>query len=178
MLVTPRFALTAAHCARSISNVLIFHPDRPDLARRVEIAQIVQHPEYQGELSFSTASADLAVVELANDVPASVALPIPLGFDLKPDLAHAIYGFTNPGNPPLLGHAACKVKPISPEVLGSDCTVQPGMSGSPLLVRAEAEWRVVGIVVASMPSAPGGLRAIIAEIDENLIRGSGVDIVE
>lgn len=175
VLVTPRFALTAAHCAGNAANVLVFNPSDPQNALRRNIAQVKSHPEYDGRLTIRSAFADLAIVELAQDVPTEFAQPIPIHSAISFDSPHAIYGYRNPGNPPLVGHPACLVRRLAPGVLGSNCRVQAGMSGAPLLAQVDGTWSVVGITVATVPSGTGGLRALVAEIDPDLLNEAGID---
>lgn len=175
VLVTPRFALTAGHCAGQAKPVLVFNPNHPSDARRVTVARVTRHPDYDGALKATSAYADLAVLELAENLPPDLARPIPIESAISFDLPHAIYGFVNPGNPPLRGHPQCQVIPVAPGVLGSDCKVQSGLSGAPLLVRAGEHWSVVGIAVATVSSEPRELRALIAEIDIDLIREAGLE---
>lgn len=176
VLVTRAVALTAAHCAGGTGSVLVFHPNEEERHYRAEIARVMRHDDYEGGISLDTAYADLAILELSEDVPAEQAVPIPLGHPTGPASTFEIWGYTNPGNPPLLGHPVCQAALIGPGVLGSDCTVRSGMSGAPLLARAGEGYVVAGIAVATVPSAPRGIRALIAGLDPHFMREAGLAI--
>lgn len=173
VLIAPALALTAAHCARNPRlPSLVFDPTTQPNRKRVPIAQVIKHPEFVGGLDLETFHADLAVLVLKHEVPAHIATPIPLGPPAAPGAAHAIYGYVNPGNPPMHGHPECRIDRIRPGLLGSDCSVRGGMSGSPLLAGEPGDWRVAGIVVATVEHPESDLRALIVEVDRSLLPAS------
>lgn len=170
VLVTPRLALTAAHCVLGKpKRSFVFDPSRLPNSKRVGISEVVIHPDFKGEKDVARLYADIAVLVLGADVPEDYAEPIPLGTAPGPGKPHAIYGYLGPENPPLLGHPECQIFRISPGVLGSDCVVGSGMSGSPLLAGQTSERTVVGIIVAIIQDETSPVRTLIAEADASLL---------
>lgn len=63
VLVSPRWVVTAAHCAGRRKHVLIGHPER-EQARRVRVTRVIPHPRYTTE----PVSYDIGLLRLARPV--------------------------------------------------------------------------------------------------------------
>jgi hypothetical protein len=173
VLITPDRALTAAHCAAGPMRLmnpymLTFGPWEDPPRYRVRVTGVTLHAGYNpDERRLEALGTDLALLTLEAPVPPEVATPIPLaeGFGLPPERA-AIYGYVNGATRDILhGHPVCQIGPIRPGVIGSDCTVVSGFSGTPVIsgdMADPATWRVEGIAVATVDNPP--LRAIIADV--------------
>ncbi|MDG4649158.1 trypsin-like peptidase domain-containing protein [Roseibacterium sp. SDUM158017] len=167
VLIAPDLALTAGHCARgAVSGAdamqLIFRPDRRPPAFRVTVRGVAFHADNdRGPLTARNAHADLALLQLAVPVPPEVARPIPPGAGAQAGRV-AIYGYVNGGAEVLRGHPACRLGTLAPGLLGSDCRVVSGLSGSPVLSGGPGDWRLEGIAVATVGG--GELRAFIADV--------------
>jgi V8-like Glu-specific endopeptidase len=168
VLIAPDIALTAAHCARGPveggnAMQLHFRPDRTPPAFRATVRAVSFHAEHEpGRLTARNAHADLALLRLAIPVPEEVARPIPVSDGSDAPRIVAIYGYVNGEADLLRGHPACQLGTLAPGLLGSDCHVISGLSGSPVLSGGPGSWRVEGIAVATV--ADDLLRAFIADV--------------
>jgi hypothetical protein len=167
VLVAPDLALTAGHCARgpvSGPNAmqLIFRPDATPPAFRATVRAVAFHAGHdRGPLTARNAHADLALLRLARPVPGEVARPIPLSDGTPADLV-AIYGYLNGAGDALRGHPGCRLGALGPGLLGSDCRVEGGLSGAPVLSGGPGDWRLEGIAVARV--ADERVRAFVADV--------------
>lgn len=73
--IAPTFALTAAHVVQPIDGVSLYLNLERDLSHRIPIRRLVRHPAAERGLDPTRPAGDLAVLELAQEVPAAVALP-------------------------------------------------------------------------------------------------------
>lgn len=170
VLISPRLALTAAHCvADRPKSSFIFDPTSLPNFKRVGVLDVIIHPDYTGEKDVAKLYSDLAILVMGRNVPEEYADPIPVGPEPEPDMNFSIYGFLGPENPPMQGHPECRIVRVSPGLLGSDCAVGPGMSGSPLLAGRSPDWSVVGIIVAGVTDEDQPVRTFIAEIDHEML---------
>ncbi|MEM6577516.1 MAG: trypsin-like peptidase domain-containing protein [Pseudomonadota bacterium] len=170
VLIAPRLAMTAAHCiVAQPRGSFIFDPTTLPNIKRMGVSSVIIHPDFEGKKEVAALYSDLAFLVLGTNVPEDYAKPIRIGPVAEPGERYAIYGFLGPDNPPLQGHSHCRIARLSPGVLGSDCAVGPGMSGSPLLAGRSPDWSVVGIIVGSVEDAPDDVRTLIAEIDRDLL---------
>jgi protease YdgD len=167
VLIAADVALTAGHCARGPvegprAMQLHFRPGETPPAFRVTVRAVAFHAENErGRLTAQNAHADLALLRLAMPVPEEVARPIPVAEGPDPEVV-AIYGYVNGEADVLRGHPSCRVGTLLPGLLGSDCHVVSGLSGSPVLSGGPGNWRVEGIAVATV--ADERLRAFIADV--------------
>ena len=170
VLIAPRLVLTAAHCVvGQRDSSFIFDPATLPNFKRVGILESIVHPDFEGKEDITKLYSDLAVLVLGKDAPKDYAEPIPIGPQAEPGMSFSIYGFLGPENPPMQGHPECQIVRVSPGVLGSNCVVGPGMSGSPLLAGRAPDLSVVGIIVAVLDQELQGVRTFIAEIDHSLL---------
>ncbi|MEM7723898.1 MAG: trypsin-like peptidase domain-containing protein [Pseudomonadota bacterium] len=174
VLISPRYALTAAHCSRSgplptdgRARGLTFFPESDAPQYRVAATVAEPHPRHtNARLTADNARFDIALLRLAVDVPAEIATPLPIApFNpLAPEGRYAIFGYLNRNDGPLHGQEACQVVRLSGGVLGSDCHVRSGFSGGALLRQTAEGWALVGITVAQIPGNEGQLRSLIAPV--------------
>lgn len=73
--IAPRFALTAAHVVQDASDLRLYLNLGGDLTHRLSLRRIVRHPAYGRLGPEQRATADLAVLELAEPVPSGVRFP-------------------------------------------------------------------------------------------------------
>lgn len=71
-LINPRFVMTARHCTEAFSSQasavdVAFGQDETDPLHQVHVAAVTDHP-----------TQDMAILELASDVPAGIAEPVPV----------------------------------------------------------------------------------------------------
>ncbi|MCU4654869.1 S1 family peptidase [Roseibacterium sp. SDUM158016] len=178
VLIAPDLALTAGHCARGEvagprAMRLTFRPDSAPPLFAVTVRAVAFHARNSdGPLTPANAPGDIALLRLAMAVPNDIVAPIPLAEEGSDPETVAIYGYPNPTEERLHGHPFCELAELAPGLLGSDCRVVSGLSGSPVLSGRPGEWRVEGITVGAVlggPTGPGAafgtpLRAMIADV--------------
>lgn len=182
VLVADRFALTAAHVLRDAAEITLNLNVDGDLSHQIAVRRAVRHPQFRG-LGHPPPIHDLAVLELAEDAPAS-ARRYPIAPDVPPDgtrIELVGYGASGSGsrgvevrqNAALKRHGAARVRHLPPAdeaapwmyffdysarpVAGIAPTgLAPGDSGSGAFLLQSAGPALVGINTLTM--RPAGLQ--------------------
>ncbi|WP_166486064.1 trypsin-like serine peptidase [Jannaschia sp. CCS1] len=166
VLIAPRAVLTAGHCAAAPATrqqVVIVPGPTP---RQFAVIERLRHPEpaRSPALTIADFRTDLAILRLAEAVPADLATPMPLAA-ADPALPHGTYGFVNAQPSDVVrGHAPCAIQIRDDTPLVSDCHVVNGQSGGALLRLTEDGPRLVGILVAQI-SGSGPVRSAAAPLE-------------
>ncbi|MEL6532482.1 MAG: trypsin-like serine protease [Pseudomonadota bacterium] len=185
-LIAPDLVLTAAHCTghgrRAPEDIFVtfgWNDSGPPLWRSPGAALFVPEGHQPGNYNIDALHNDIALIRLPRPVPADLIAPIPLlpglgdGGGNGEGAAFSLYGFPR-GAPTLLrGHETCRVGQIRPAVIGTDCLVQSGFSGSPLLREDSAGLRVVAVIVAHAPGQQTGAATFAAIPSPAFLRRAG-----
>ena len=149
-LIAPDLLLTAAHCLAAGPSNAVFAPGWR-VGRRnpsIAIARTLRHPDYGGigSLPFEN---DIALAVLS--VPVTGVPPLALA-DLSGAAIYnepvALLGYHAGAQGGLSGAFDCPVGPGRGRLMGVECPVRGGNSGSPLLIKSDGEWRIVGVAAA------------------------------
>lgn len=173
VLVSPRWVVTAAHCAGRRKHVLIGHPER-EQARRVRVTRVILHPRYTTD----PVSYDIGLLRLARPVyyePARVITRNEVWQYLRRDAEVEIagWGITSPrtGFPQRLHAARVTLGGLTLRgsyLIYEDPKAGPcrGDSGGPLVLPLPDGQRVVAgigsITDGNLCAAGGGLAAYIS----------------
>jgi len=163
-LITSDTVLTAAHCVarkdgsprplyqvRFVAGWLQGEYIWYSAARKVDV-----HPNYHQTKGRRGLGTDLAIITLADPVPAPLISPLPLIPVSDQDSDFAIIGYQRTRNQMLSAQFNCpKLRDFGPVVL-IDCPVISGLSGSPLLEKTDTGWAVAGVVVARAEKGDDG----------------------
>lgn len=173
VLLSPRWVVTAAHCAGRRKHVLIGHPER-EQARRVRVTRVILHPRYTTE----PVSYDIGLLRLARPVyfePARVITRNEVWQHLRRDAEAEIAGWgltSRTSRFPRQLHAA-RVQLQGLTLQGSYLVYQypdagpcSGDSGGPLVLTLPDGQRVVAgiasITDGNLCEAGGGIAAYIS----------------
>ncbi|RLJ60259.1 V8-like Glu-specific endopeptidase [Litoreibacter meonggei] len=182
VLIAPDLVLTAAHCVvnRKTGRIRPFYRvqfmagwHNGTHLGSASAADIEVHPDYDltqlaqtNRVRMDYIPNDLALVRLKNalDIP---PLPVaaPLG-DKKLLNPTPVRLLAYRGDRPeiLSDYDDCLAQKIGPELLGLNCAVVSGVSGSPVFMAGLQGWEVVGIV-SSQVLGKGEVRALVAQAD-------------
>ena len=149
-LIAPDLVLTAAHCVNPSQGGLVFSPGwrvgqrNPSIA----IARTLRHPDYGGigNLAFEN---DIAIAVLS--VPVTGVTPLALAHTSGAEIygkTIALLGYHAGAQGGLSGSFDCPLGPGRGRLMGVECPVRGGNSGSPLLIKSEGEWRIIGVAAA------------------------------
>lgn len=159
-LVAPDRVLTAAHCLFIKRTGARARPDRLHFlagyrkgayrAHRVAAAAVL-HPDYafDARRSLAGAAADIAVLTLETPIPAAEATPIPIaGGGPAPapgaPLTTISYARDRPELPSI--ERGCAILGVERGAVLSDCDVNQGASGGPMLAQSgDGGWRLVAV---------------------------------
>ncbi len=165
-LVTPDLVLTAAHCVTANADTpgLIrfsagWNGTRADVQRRGAAVILAEGRSGLG--------ADAALIRLDAPITAQEVPPLPLVTALESGaLTYAIVSYRRdaPGWP--TQQTDCRFVMVRQAVVGVDCPVVSGNSGSPLLIRKAQGWAVAAVVIASTET--GAIRALAVLPPDNL----------
>jgi len=157
-LVAPATVLTASHCARGTTDEV---PDdsrrlhfvagwnRGGFAARSVARRFDRHPGAAPRMDLAHVGKDLALVQLADPVPAVAPLPIGAPPHLGEELAYA--GYRNELRHAPAFFAPCPVVEQGPDYIVVGCEPKGGNSGSPVLRRTQTGWEIVAVMVARAP---------------------------
>lgn len=146
-LIAPNVVLTAAHCAQP-GKTLFFRPGNGRPGEPYPVSRTFAHPLYvvthwrtDWRLRF-----DLAVAELSEPVPDSVARPMPIGEEaVEGELLFVISWRGGEGDRPR--QKRCPVLPAAiPGLVTLGCRVQGGESGAPVVRRTGDGLELVAVV--------------------------------
>lgn len=153
-LISPTQVLTAAHCvARRIAqpqNLYVtfgWRADGPPLFRS-PASRIRMAEGFSGTgQGVAALQYDLALISLPRPVPSELIAPIQLASDTHTTNL-ASYGFPFGAEMELRGREGCSAMRVTGPVLGFDCPVIGGFSGSPLLSMSDTGPTLVAVTVA------------------------------
>lgn len=185
-LVAPDLVLTAAHCltgALADPGALRFEAawrgGRPRVARRGAEVILAGRPAGPPPDGLAGLAADLALLRLADPVPAAAARPLPLADPQAPlpaALALAAFRRDAPETPDPRRICLRLALPAgaAPGLVALDCAVVSGHSGAPLVTQDAAGGgaRLVAVVVAAGRPADR-VRAWAARPPPDLLRRIG-----
>lgn len=153
-LIAPDLVLTAAHCVGDGTGTQWFMPGGlgPRARAAVPSRAIHVHPDYADHEGMARFAVDLALLQLAAPLPATIATPLPLtaaGTDGIDRLA--VIGFVRGGTLAPVGRFDCPRRQgggAQQMVLG--CPVVSGNSGGPALLRSAGGWQIAGVLVGRL----------------------------
>lgn len=157
-LVAPDLVLTAGHCLAvgdpsSIHFAAGLVAEQAVVRRRgARVIAVAGPPPGMGVLALP---GDIALLRLEYPIPVAEVPPMPLA-DLAEDpgaaapLMRIAYRREAPDRPEVQGRCMTLTGPPDfPGLLGLSCAAVSGQSGSPLLLRDGAGWRLVAVTVAT-----------------------------
>jgi len=160
-LIGPDVFVTAAHCVRAVESSgeidrLAFRTGAYPGTSPIEVkaAEIVSHPLYVFAKGLERSTGyDLALVRLAESVPAEAATPVSVTKDPvgSPRLLVASY---RGGRGERARERTCPVIEASDRMIRMGCDVRPGESGSPVLQKTEDGLAIVGVLSARAEDGP------------------------
>ncbi|WP_165905235.1 trypsin-like serine peptidase [Rhodovulum euryhalinum] len=156
VLVAPDLVLTAAHClfdrqARRVDpGALTFRAGFRQGAAIAEVAgrRAVIHADYRPGAGDALArlSADAALVQLAEPIPAGVAAPFVPGRAVPKGGAVSVVSYATGRQDVLSWQPGCTVLDRRPGVYAFSCDVWFGSSGAPVFESSSGRARIVSIV--------------------------------
>lgn len=163
-LIAPDLVLTAAHCVFNGGGKAIDPKDILFSAGYAEgtaiassvVSQTVAHPAYLPNTPVSPENVrhDVALLKLANPIPAALAAPFSIRAPGKGD-AISVVSYASGREEVLSWQRQCSVLDRAEGLIAMDCDVTFGASGAPVLDRSGARARIVSIVSAGGPTDQG-----------------------
>lgn len=185
-LISTTLVLTAAHCVWGKGGVPVDPGEITFRAgysegvsiRDAAVARTVAHPAYVPDTPLSAGNLrhDVALLELAQPIPAAVAAPFSLRAPGKGDEV-SVVSYAIGRDEVLSWQRACTVLGRAEGLVAMDCDVSFGSSGAPVLDRSGARARIVSIISAGGPLdgktvAYGmDLPEVVAELQDLLAKG-------
>ncbi len=168
-LIAPDLVLTAAHCvydgegARIAAEVMTFRAGLRDGAFISEsgVAQIVAHRGYapSADLTGDMVRHDVALLKLADPIPAAVASPFVLAGAARAGMHVSVLSYGRGRDAALSWQRDCAVTAAGQGLLKFDCDVTFGSSGAPVFVRAAGgNARIVSLISSGGGDAAYGMQ--------------------
>ena len=163
-LVSPRIALTAAHClysqklkqfvpARTVRLLFEYEAGNYNILSRVANYEIGRGYDPENELK--TLGFDWAILNLTENVSVSSTLSVS-SETIPPGAEITLAGFHKGQAHVLSADQHCKVVAISGNVLLSTCMATHGDSGGPVLIKGPNQnYRIIGIEVGTVHTKAG-----------------------
>ncbi|MCB1351413.1 MAG: trypsin-like peptidase domain-containing protein [Rhodobacteraceae bacterium] len=181
-LVSPREAVTAAHCLfeartgapRRLSGLRFvagFDRGRYAALRGIVGAAVTPGFRFDGTAPGRTLAEDLALLLLDAPVAAEDAVPLAFGgprTEADGLLAIVAYARNRSQTPSRLG--PCRSIPWQPRLIALDCRVDFGASGAPVLAGPETGPLRLVAVVSALGEAQGGLHATTLAVEADPAR--------
>ncbi|MCB6179138.1 trypsin-like peptidase domain-containing protein [Rhodobacter sp. Har01] len=185
-LISTTLVLTAAHCVHGSGGTpvdpgeILFRAGYSEgmSIREVRVARTVAHPDYAPDTPVSPENVrhDVALLELAEPIPAAVAAPFALRAPGKGDQV-SVVSYAAGREDVLTWQRACNVLGRAEGLIAMDCDVSFGSSGAPVLDRTGSRAQIVSIISAGGPVegvnvAYGmDLPQVVAELKDLLAKG-------
>jgi len=161
VLIAPNLVLTAAHCVYDRSGRALAAEDitfRSGLRDGVAIAErkglrVAAHEAYvagQGP-SAGNIRHDVALIELAQDIPSAVAAPFVIHQRAREGTEVSVVSYGQGRNDALSWQKSCQVLAGFQELYAFDCDVTFGSSGAPVFVKEGNRARILSLVSAGGP---------------------------
>lgn len=155
-LVRPDLVLTAAHCVdrpayRERPERIAFrtgaYPGRPGVERAVR--EILFHPFHDARANdgIETSQFDVALIRLAEPVPADAAAPFAIEGDAQAG-ARLLFAGWRGGRGDRARERSCVAVEVTRQGIALSCDVQGGESGSPVFARTGDGIGIVGIMTS------------------------------
>lgn len=195
VLIAPDLVLTAGHCIfdrgakapRDPASIRFSaaQTDGADIAERA-VARMVADPDYTPytPISGTTIRHDVALLQLAQPIPTSVAAPFNVGAIPAKGAEVSVVSYAQGRAEALSWQKACSVFGQGNGLVGFDCNVDHGSSGAPVFDRSPlasgGRAQIVSLVSAGSRTdgkvkAYGmALPAIVAQLKSALRSGRGV----
>ncbi|MFZ1468575.1 MAG: serine protease [Paracoccaceae bacterium] len=165
-LIATDLVLTAAHCVLDDKGAPIDPARltfRAGFAAGVSIAQAqvartVADPSYDAltPVSADNVRHDVAILQLAQPIPAAVAAPYAVVSPGKGD-AISVVSYAEGREDSLSWQRECHVLDRADSLIAMDCDVTFGASGAPVFDRSGARARIVSIISAGGPTDKGNI---------------------
>ncbi|HEY9039493.1 MAG TPA: trypsin-like serine protease [Roseovarius sp.] len=168
-LIAPDLVLTAAHCvfgdggAPIAAQVMTFRAGLRDGAfiSQSGVAQVVAHPGYApgNDLTGDMVRHDVALLKLADAIPAAVASPFKLAGEGRAGMHVSVLSYGRGRDAALSWQRECAVTGAGQGLLKFDCDVTFGSSGAPVFVRAASGTaRIVSVISSGGGDAAYGMQ--------------------
>lgn len=194
-LISTTLVLTAAHCVFDDSGQpvdpggMVF---RAGLAEGAAIAEAgvlrsLAHPGYDPATPVSAQNVrhDVALLELAEPIPAALAAPYVVGAPARGD-AVSVLSYARGREEQLSWQRECAVLARAEGLIATDCDVTFGASGAPVFDRTgQGRARIVSIISAGGPDETGrvvaygmDLPGVVEALRAGLGRGEATAVAE
>ena len=165
-LIATDLVLTAAHCVYDLASRRLHDPAtvtfRAGLAdgraiAEARVSRIVAHPGFVPGLEISRSSVrhDVALLKLAQPIPAATAAPFVVDDPSPRAREVSVVSYAVGRESALSWQRRCGVLGQAEGLLAFDCDVDFGSSGAPVFDRTEGRARVVSIVSSGRRSETG-----------------------
>ncbi len=189
-LIAPDTVMTAAHCLfdhegeRVDPAILRFQAGLRDGAAIAAspVARVAVSPHYDPEDPGSAESTrhDVALLRLAEPIPATTADPFPLARSAGPGQKVTVLSYGRGRSNAMSREIGCKIIATGNRLMAFDCTAHPGSSGAPIFDMSGPSPQIVSIVSGGgnydgQPAVYGmALTQLVAELTRAFRTGEGV----
>ncbi len=189
-LIAPDTVMTAAHCVfdgageRIAPAILRFQAGLRDGATIAAsaVARVAVSPHYDPEEPTSAESTrhDVALLRLAEPIPATTADPFPLAPSAGPGQKVTVLSYGRGRSNAMSREIGCKILATGQRLMAFDCTAHPGSSGAPIFDMSGPSPEIVSIVsgVGTYEGRPAvygmALNQLVAELTRAFRTGEGV----